>query len=245
MGYQVNCSAHDTEGDEAAACAQSNRLGYEVSFSEAGGVEIEENWDKVKRVTLDTEQPASSNALAPLLSTLPLELRAKMEAFIQACYEVGWPRTGPPKPWTCQSRQPVPVTHERGLPYTTAGTHLAQLQQAAVVSRPPDRQDFRPGNLAVLTDCGEYPAIRPSGAHLQRSIQWASGRRQGQCRPSRVQRTAGQARVRVGAAQEEWTLLGMICSPTKAGVVLGACRFGQGGVSGWALHRCSWTWTGR
>ena len=71
------------------ACAQSNRLGYEVSFSEAGGVEIEENWDKVKRVTLGTEQPASSGALAPLLSTLPLELRAKMEAFIQACYEVG------------------------------------------------------------------------------------------------------------------------------------------------------------
>ena len=69
--------------------AQSNRLGYEISFSEEGGVEIEENWDKVKRVTLDTEQPASSDALAPLLSTLPLELRAKMEAFVQACYEVG------------------------------------------------------------------------------------------------------------------------------------------------------------
>ena len=66
---------------------QSNRLGYDISFSEAGGVEIEENWDKVRHVTLEVEQPAAGGVLAPLLSGLPLELRAKMEAFIQACYE--------------------------------------------------------------------------------------------------------------------------------------------------------------
>lgn len=28
-------------------CIQSKRLGSDISFSEAGGVEIEENWDKV------------------------------------------------------------------------------------------------------------------------------------------------------------------------------------------------------
>ena len=67
---------------------QSNRLGNDISFSDAGGVEIEENWDRVKKITLDTEQPADAAALAPLLSTLPLELRPDMEAFIQACYEV-------------------------------------------------------------------------------------------------------------------------------------------------------------
>ena len=67
---------------------QSNRLGNDISFSDAGGVEIEENWDRVKKITLDTEQAADASALAPLLSTLPLELRPEMEAFIQACYEV-------------------------------------------------------------------------------------------------------------------------------------------------------------
>ncbi|CAK0761088.1 ATP-citrate synthase alpha chain protein 2 [Coccomyxa viridis] len=67
---------------------QSNRLGNDISFSDAGGVEIEENWDSVKKVTLDTEQLADARALAPLLSTLPLELRPDMESFIQACYEV-------------------------------------------------------------------------------------------------------------------------------------------------------------
>lgn len=31
-------------------CIQSNRLDVDISFSLAGGVEIEENWDKVKQV---------------------------------------------------------------------------------------------------------------------------------------------------------------------------------------------------
>ena len=70
------------------AYLQSNRLGNDISFSDAGGVEIEDNWERVKKITLDTEQPADASALAPLLSTLPLELRPDMEAFIQACYEV-------------------------------------------------------------------------------------------------------------------------------------------------------------
>lgn len=66
---------------------QSVRLGNELSFSEAGGVEIEENWDQVKAVTLPTGAPASPEALAPLTSGLPLELRPAMEEFLQACYE--------------------------------------------------------------------------------------------------------------------------------------------------------------
>jgi hypothetical protein len=33
---------------------QSNRLDIDVSFSTAGGVEIEENWDKVKTITIPT-----------------------------------------------------------------------------------------------------------------------------------------------------------------------------------------------
>ncbi len=66
---------------------QSNRLGNDISFSEAGGVDIEENWDKVNKITLATEEAATTESLAPLLSSLPLELRSNMEAFIQACYE--------------------------------------------------------------------------------------------------------------------------------------------------------------
>ena len=69
---------------------QSVRLGNELSFSEAGGVEIEENWDQVKSVTLPTGAPASPEALAPLTSGLPLELRPAMEEFLQACYEASW-----------------------------------------------------------------------------------------------------------------------------------------------------------
>ncbi len=82
------CQKVHASGFTGGAHMQSNRLGNDISFSDAGGVEIEENWDRVKKITLDTEQPADAAALAPLLSTLPLELRPDMEAFIQACYEV-------------------------------------------------------------------------------------------------------------------------------------------------------------
>jgi succinyl-CoA synthetase beta subunit len=32
--------------DEYYLCIQSDRLGYTISFSEFGGMDIEENWDK-------------------------------------------------------------------------------------------------------------------------------------------------------------------------------------------------------
>ena len=67
---------------------QSERLGNVISFSDAGGVEIEENWGSVKAVTILTLEEASGDALAPLLGGLPLELRPQMEVFIQAVYAV-------------------------------------------------------------------------------------------------------------------------------------------------------------
>ena len=97
---------------------QSNRLGNDISFSDAGGVEIEENWDRVKKVTLDTEQPADARTLAPLLSTLPLELRPDMESFIQACYEVSQ-RSG----LTCMS--PAFLTRPHGM-LTATILHLRE-----------------------------------------------------------------------------------------------------------------------
>lgn len=52
----------------------SERLGCTISFSECGGIEIEENWDKVKTIYLPTEKSMASEACAPLIATLPLEV---------------------------------------------------------------------------------------------------------------------------------------------------------------------------
>ncbi|KAL0454602.1 UNVERIFIED_CONTAM: ATP-citrate synthase alpha chain protein 2 [Sesamum latifolium] len=43
----------------------SERLGCTISFSECGGIEIEENWDKVKTIFLPTEKPMNLEACAP------------------------------------------------------------------------------------------------------------------------------------------------------------------------------------
>ncbi|KAI3438739.1 hypothetical protein D9Q98_001158 [Chlorella vulgaris] len=67
---------------------QSERLGYTISFSEQGGMDIEENWDKVRTISLPTGAEPDSARLAPLLSTLPLELRPDMEQFIAATFAV-------------------------------------------------------------------------------------------------------------------------------------------------------------
>ncbi|OIW10580.1 hypothetical protein TanjilG_15952 [Lupinus angustifolius] len=51
----------------------SDRLGNSISFSECGGIEIEENWDKVKTVFVPTGVSLTSEIIAPLVATLPLE----------------------------------------------------------------------------------------------------------------------------------------------------------------------------
>ena len=91
----------------------SQRMSNQIAFSEQGGVEIEENWcellltccsayvqrkrihalflmcrDKVKQIQISTIEKATPSVLAPLTSSLPLELRQKMNQFIAACYEV-------------------------------------------------------------------------------------------------------------------------------------------------------------
>jgi ATP citrate (pro-S)-lyase len=50
----------------------SERLGSTIN--ECGGIEIEENWDKVKTIFLPTEKPMTHDACAPLIATLPLEV---------------------------------------------------------------------------------------------------------------------------------------------------------------------------
>ncbi|CAI5467205.1 unnamed protein product [Closterium sp. Yama58-4] len=66
----------------------SKRLGCDVSFSECGGVNIEENWDKVKTIFVPTESELTSELCAPLIATLPLEVRENMEKFIKGVFAV-------------------------------------------------------------------------------------------------------------------------------------------------------------
>lgn len=64
----------------------SERLGCTISFSECGGIDIEENWDKVKTVFVPTGVPLESDVCAPLVGTLPLEIKAVIEEFIKVIY---------------------------------------------------------------------------------------------------------------------------------------------------------------
>nr|GMD96990.1 ATP-citrate synthase alpha chain protein 2 [Ipomoea batatas] len=64
----------------------SERLGCSISFSECGGIEIEENWDKVKTIFVPTGVPLTSDLCAPLVATLPLEIKTVIEDFIKVVY---------------------------------------------------------------------------------------------------------------------------------------------------------------
>ncbi|XP_008812168.2 ATP-citrate synthase alpha chain protein 2 [Phoenix dactylifera] len=66
----------------------SERLGCSISFSECGGIEIEDNWDKVKTVFIPTEASLTTETCAPLLATLPLEVKGKIEEFTKAVFAV-------------------------------------------------------------------------------------------------------------------------------------------------------------
>lgn len=64
----------------------SERLGSSVSFSECGGIEIEENWDKVKTIFVPTGASFTSEVCAPLVATLPLEVKGVIEEFLKAVF---------------------------------------------------------------------------------------------------------------------------------------------------------------
>lgn len=74
--------------DEYYFSIVSDRLGATLSFSECGGVDIEENWDKVKQVSVPTGVPLNTELCAPLIATLSLEARSKIEAFIKGVFNV-------------------------------------------------------------------------------------------------------------------------------------------------------------
>ncbi|KAF3634667.1 ATP-citrate synthase alpha chain protein 2 [Capsicum annuum] len=64
----------------------SERLGCSVSFSECGGIDIEENWDKVKTIFVPTGTSFTSVICAPLVATLPLEIKGVIEEFLKVIY---------------------------------------------------------------------------------------------------------------------------------------------------------------
>ncbi|KAK7323960.1 hypothetical protein VNO77_27464 [Canavalia gladiata] len=64
----------------------SERLGNNISFSECGGIEIEENWDKVKNVFIPTGVSLTLENIAPLVATLPLEIKGEIEEFLKVIF---------------------------------------------------------------------------------------------------------------------------------------------------------------
>ncbi|KAK4598010.1 hypothetical protein RGQ29_015501 [Quercus rubra] len=64
----------------------SDRIGNSISFSECGGIEIEENWDKVKTIFIPTGVSLTSELCAPLVATLPLEIKVEIEEFIKTVF---------------------------------------------------------------------------------------------------------------------------------------------------------------
>ena len=69
-------------------CIQTERSGLKLSFSDHGGMDIEEHWDRVKSVEIPTGTVPTPDRLAPILSTLPLEIRPGIEKFIAAAFTV-------------------------------------------------------------------------------------------------------------------------------------------------------------
>ncbi|KAK4261339.1 hypothetical protein QN277_004351 [Acacia crassicarpa] len=66
----------------------SERLGNSISFSECGGIEIEENWDKVKTIFVPTGISLTSEVVAPLVATLPLEIKREIEEFLKSVFTI-------------------------------------------------------------------------------------------------------------------------------------------------------------
>ncbi|KAK2367723.1 ATP-citrate synthase alpha chain protein 1 [Trifolium repens] len=66
----------------------SERLGNSISFSECGGIDIEENWDKVKTVFIPTGESLTSENISALIATLPLEVKGEIEEFLKVIFNI-------------------------------------------------------------------------------------------------------------------------------------------------------------
>ncbi|KAL5098420.1 hypothetical protein RYX36_002747 [Vicia faba] len=66
----------------------SERLGNSISFSECGGIDIEENWDKVKTVFIPTGESLTSENISALIATLPLEIKGELVGFLKVVFNI-------------------------------------------------------------------------------------------------------------------------------------------------------------
>ncbi|XVF66508.1 hypothetical protein PTKIN_Ptkin10aG0042300 [Pterospermum kingtungense] len=74
--------------EEYFLAIDSERLGCSISFSGCGGIEIEENWDKVNSIFLPTDSLLTEEEIAPLIASLPSEIRGKIGNFIKGVFAV-------------------------------------------------------------------------------------------------------------------------------------------------------------
>ena len=112
-----------------------------AAVQQAGGIDIEANWDQVKTAHLPCGQPLNRDALVPLVSELPLEQRPGMERFISGVFQVqpAQPRSGSFRPHRqrsvlCRLRTPC------GVDVCVSGSCRASAGQVLVDLRSPGRQ---------------------------------------------------------------------------------------------------------
>jgi ATP citrate (pro-S)-lyase len=67
---------------------QSTRLGNTLLFSEAGGVEVEDNWEHIKQMAVGTLENIDAVDIGYLTSGIAPELRERMHAFIRGVFVV-------------------------------------------------------------------------------------------------------------------------------------------------------------
>ncbi|KAK8570559.1 hypothetical protein V6N13_032176 [Hibiscus sabdariffa] len=62
------------------------RLSTNISFSECGGIESEENWDKMKVIFVPTSSSFTSDAYSPHVATMSMEIKGKTKEFIKVIF---------------------------------------------------------------------------------------------------------------------------------------------------------------
>ncbi|CAJ2659070.1 unnamed protein product [Trifolium pratense] len=94
----------------------SERLGNSISFSECGGIDIEENWDKVKTVFIPTGESLTSDNISALIATLPLEVKGEIEEFLKVIFNIFQEMN----PFTLVNGKPYPLDMRGELDDTAA-----------------------------------------------------------------------------------------------------------------------------
>jgi ATP citrate (pro-S)-lyase len=74
--------------DEYYFSILSKREGNSVSFSEAGGVEVEENWGKMKHILVPVDRAIEDKEIEEFIEHVPKERKKQLSDFIRACCEV-------------------------------------------------------------------------------------------------------------------------------------------------------------